>query len=52
LTQAIGALERKGGPQLAQAFEILAEVEDHMGNPAVARQWRERASEISAAQPR
>ena len=52
LTQAIGAMERKGGPQLAQAFEILAEVEDHMGNPADARQWRERASEITAAQPR
>jgi tetratricopeptide (TPR) repeat protein len=49
LTQAIGALERKGGPQLAEAFAILAEVEDHMGNPADARQWRERASEITAA---
>ena len=34
LTQAIGALERKGGPQLAQAFEIFAEVEEHMGNPS------------------
>jgi tetratricopeptide (TPR) repeat protein len=47
LTQAIGALERKGGPQLAQALEIMAAVEEHMGHPAEAGQWRERASEIN-----
>jgi len=49
LTQVIGALERKGGPQLAQAFAILAEVEDHMGNPKEAAHCRERACEINAA---
>ena len=51
LMLAIGGLERKGGPQLAQALEILAEVEDLMGRPADAAGWRERASEITAAQP-
>jgi tetratricopeptide (TPR) repeat protein len=49
LLQAIGVLERKGGPQLAQALEILAEVEDSMGHPAEAAEWRERAAEIHAA---
>jgi tetratricopeptide (TPR) repeat protein len=47
LLQAIGPLERKRGPELAQALEILAEVEDHMGHPAEAAEWRERAAEIN-----
>ena len=51
LMNAIGTLERKGGPPLAQALEIFAEVEDRTGHPAEAKQWRERASEITTAQP-
>ncbi len=48
LMNAIGALERKGGEQLAQALEIFAEVEDCSGHPVEAQQWRERAAEIAA----
>ena len=46
LMQAIGTLERAGGPQLAKAFGIFAEVEERMGRAEEARQWRERAAEI------
>jgi tetratricopeptide (TPR) repeat protein len=49
LMQAIGVLERKGGPQLAQALTVFADVEDHMGHPDEAQQWRERAAEIAAS---
>jgi tetratricopeptide (TPR) repeat protein len=47
LMQAIGTLERKGGPQLARALEIFAEVEERMGHTEEAKQWRERAAEIA-----
>jgi tetratricopeptide (TPR) repeat protein len=47
LMQAIGTLERKGGPRLARALEIFAEVEERMGHAEEARQWRERAAEIA-----
>jgi tetratricopeptide (TPR) repeat protein len=49
LTQAIATLERKGGPPLARALETFAEVEERMGHPKEAVQWRERAAEIGAA---
>ncbi len=49
LKNAIGALERKGGAQLAQALEIFAEVEDRSGHPVEAQQWRERAAEIAGS---
>jgi tetratricopeptide (TPR) repeat protein len=48
LMQAIGTLERKGGPQLAKALETFADVEERMGRMAEAKQWRERAAEIAA----
>jgi hypothetical protein len=35
---------------LAHALEIFAEVEERMGHAEEARQWRERAAEIGAAQ--
>jgi tetratricopeptide (TPR) repeat protein len=47
LMQAIGTLERKGGPQLARALETFADVEERMGRGADAKQWRERAAEIA-----
>jgi tetratricopeptide (TPR) repeat protein len=47
LMQAIGTLERKGGPPLARALEIFADVEERMGHAEEARQWRERAAEIA-----
>lgn len=46
LTQAIGVLERKGGPQFAFACEVFAVVEEHMGNPREAVAWRERAAQV------
>jgi hypothetical protein len=49
LMQAIGTLERKGGPQLARALETFADVEEHMGRAEDAQRWRERAAEIAAA---
>jgi tetratricopeptide (TPR) repeat protein len=48
LMQAIGTLERKGGPPLARALEVFADVEERMGRAEDARQWRERAAEIGA----
>jgi len=47
LMQAIGTLERKGGPQLALALATFADVEDGMGRAQEARQWRARAVEIA-----
>ena len=52
LMHAIGVLEGKGGPKLAEALEIFAVVEDHMGHPVEAKQWRERAAETVAQSPR
>jgi tetratricopeptide (TPR) repeat protein len=49
LMQAIGTLERKGGPPLARAVETFADVEERMGHTEEAQQWRERAAEIGAA---
>ena len=49
LMQAIGTLERRGGPQLAHALETFADVEERMGHTEEAKQWRERAAEIGAA---
>ncbi|HLK19381.1 MAG TPA: tetratricopeptide repeat protein [Bryobacteraceae bacterium] len=46
LTQAIGALERKGGPQFAFACEVFAVVEQHMGNPREAAAWRARSAQV------
>jgi tetratricopeptide (TPR) repeat protein len=48
LMQAIATLERKGGPPLARALGTFADVEERMGRKEEARQWRERAEEISA----
>ena len=48
LIQAIGTLERNGGPQLAKALETFADVEERMGRMEEARQWRGRAAEIAA----
>jgi tetratricopeptide (TPR) repeat protein len=48
LMQAIGTLERKGGPPLARALGTFADVEERMGRMEEARQWRERAAEISS----
>ena len=49
LTQAIGTLERKGGPRLARALDTFADVEERMGHTEEAKQWRERATEIGEA---
>jgi tetratricopeptide (TPR) repeat protein len=46
LTQAIGGLQRKGGPQFGMACEVFAVVEEHMGNPREAAAWRERAAQV------
>jgi tetratricopeptide (TPR) repeat protein len=47
LMQAIGTLERKGGPALSQAMEAMARAEEQFGRPADAKQWREKALSIA-----
>jgi tetratricopeptide (TPR) repeat protein len=47
LMQAIGALERKPGPALAQAMEAMARAEEQFGRPADAKQWHEKALSIA-----
>jgi tetratricopeptide (TPR) repeat protein len=48
LMQALPSLDRKGGPMLAQALEMLAGAEDRSGRGEQARQYRERA-QVAAA---
>jgi tetratricopeptide (TPR) repeat protein len=48
LIQALPALERKGGPMLAQAFETFASAEERSGREDQARLYREKAM-IAAA---
>jgi tetratricopeptide (TPR) repeat protein len=47
LMQAIGTLERKGGPALSQAMEAMARAEEQFGRPADAKQWRDKALSIA-----
>jgi tetratricopeptide (TPR) repeat protein len=46
LNHAISVLERKGGPPLARALDMLALAEDQSGRPEEAQRWREVASNL------
>ena len=48
LLHAVTTLDRKGGPPLMQAFEMLAEAEDRSGRGEQGRQYREKA-QVAAA---